>query len=126
MSESPLPVRVRYAPSPTGALHLGGARTALFNFLFARQRRGQFLLRIEDTDRARLKPGSQEQIQEFLQSSQDIQFAGKQRSEVYAWVEGVLVAQEYAERSKKERGLIRGYMEKITGLSMHNPFRFSR
>src|SRR5207253_512969 len=51
MSESPLPVRVRYAPSPTGALHLGGARTALFNFLFARQRRGQFLLRIEDTDR---------------------------------------------------------------------------
>src|SRR5437588_624376 len=66
MSESPLPVRVRYAPSPTGALHLGGARTALFNFLFARQRRGQFLLRIEDTDRARLKPGSQEQIQEAL------------------------------------------------------------
>jgi glutamyl-tRNA synthetase len=67
MSESPLPVRVRYAPSPTGALHLGGARTALFNFLFARQRRGQFLLRIEDTDRARFKPGSQEQIQEALQ-----------------------------------------------------------
>src|SRR5437588_6008751 len=67
MSESPLPVRVRYAPSPTGALHLGGARTALFNYLFARQKRGQFLLRIEDTDRARLKPGSQEQIEEGLQ-----------------------------------------------------------
>ena len=61
------PVRVRYAPSPTGALHLGGARTALFNYLFARQNRGQFLLRIEDTDRARLKPGSQEQIEEGLQ-----------------------------------------------------------
>src|SRR5438067_4299952 len=60
------PVRVRYAPSPTGALHLGGARTALFNYLFARQNRGQFLLRIEDTDRARLKPGSQEQIEEGL------------------------------------------------------------
>jgi glutamyl-tRNA synthetase len=60
------PVRVRYAPSPTGALHLGGARTALFNFLFARQTSGQFLLRIEDTDRARLKPGSQEQIEEGL------------------------------------------------------------
>jgi len=59
-------VRVRYAPSPTGALHLGGARTALFNFLFARQKGGQFLLRIEDTDRARLKPGSQEQIEEGL------------------------------------------------------------
>jgi glutamyl-tRNA synthetase len=61
------PVRVRYAPSPTGALHLGGARTALFNYLFARQKGGQFLLRIEDTDRARLKPGSQEQIEEGLQ-----------------------------------------------------------
>jgi glutamyl-tRNA synthetase len=60
------PVRVRYAPSPTGALHLGGARTALFNYLFARQKGGQFLLRIEDTDRARLKPGSQEQIEEGL------------------------------------------------------------
>jgi glutamyl-tRNA synthetase len=59
-------VRVRYAPSPTGALHLGGARTALFNYLFARQKGGQFLLRIEDTDRARLIAGSQEQIEEGL------------------------------------------------------------
>src|ERR1700674_262784 len=60
------PVRVRYAPSPTGALHLGGARTALFNHLFARQKGGQCLLRIEDTDRARSIPGSQEQIEEGL------------------------------------------------------------
>src|ERR1700687_157231 len=59
-------VRVRYAPSPTGALHLGGARTARFNYLFARRRGGQFLLRIEDTDRARFLPGSQEQIEEGL------------------------------------------------------------
>jgi len=66
MAEVNEPVRVRYAPSPTGALHLGGARTALFNYLFARQQGGQFLLRIEDTDRARFKPGSQEQIQEGL------------------------------------------------------------
>jgi glutamyl-tRNA synthetase len=66
MAQGNEPVRVRYAPSPTGALHLGGARTALFNYLFARQRGGQFLLRIEDTDRARLKPGSQEQIEEGL------------------------------------------------------------
>lgn len=43
-------VRVRYAPSPTGHLHLGGLRTALFNFLFARRHNGSFLLRIEDTD----------------------------------------------------------------------------
>lgn len=46
-------VRVRFAPSPTGYLHVGGARTALFNWLFARQHGGQFLLRIEDTDKAR-------------------------------------------------------------------------
>ena len=47
------PVRTRFAPSPTGPLHIGGVRTALFNFLFSRHHRGEFLLRIEDTDRAR-------------------------------------------------------------------------
>src|SRR6266516_8006739 len=46
-------VRVRFAPSPTGYLHVGGARTALFNWLFARKSGGTFLLRIEDTDKAR-------------------------------------------------------------------------
>ncbi len=50
------PVRVRFAPSPTGHLHIGGARTALFNFLFARHHQGAFLLRIEDTDRMRSDP----------------------------------------------------------------------
>ncbi|TMD12587.1 MAG: glutamate--tRNA ligase, partial [Chloroflexi bacterium] len=66
MAEPTAPVRVRYAPSPTGHTHLGGARTALFNYLFARRSHGAFLLRIEDTDRARLVPGSVEQIQEGL------------------------------------------------------------
>src|SRR3989304_1595732 len=47
------PVRVRFAPSPTGHLHVGGARTGLFNWLFARRHRGVFILRIEDTDRSR-------------------------------------------------------------------------
>ena len=46
-------VRVRFAPSPTGELHVGGARTALFNWLYARQNKGTFLLRIEDTDEDR-------------------------------------------------------------------------
>jgi glutamyl/glutaminyl-tRNA synthetase len=46
-------VRTRYAPSPTGYLHLGGLRTALFNYLFAKNSSGQFLLRIEDTDKVR-------------------------------------------------------------------------
>src|SRR5215469_6347705 len=53
-SESP--VRVRFAPSPTGYLHVGGARTALFNWLFARHQRGKMILRIEDTDAERNKP----------------------------------------------------------------------
>ena len=59
-------VRVRYAPSPTGTLHLGGLRTALFNFLFARRHGGAFLLRIEDTDRARTVPGAVESIERAL------------------------------------------------------------
>src|SRR6266550_8840113 len=48
-----MPPRVRFAPSPTGYLHVGGARTALFNWLYARREGGTFLLRIEDTDKAR-------------------------------------------------------------------------
>ena len=55
-------IRVRFAPSPTGALHVGGARTALFNFLFARRCEGTFLLRIEDTDVSRSDPALTEQI----------------------------------------------------------------
>ena len=47
-------VRVRFAPSPTGPLHIGGVRTALYNYLFARQNGGDMILRIEDTDRERL------------------------------------------------------------------------
>ena len=52
----------RFAPSPTGYLHIGGARTALFNWLYARGRGGKFLLRIEDTDRARSTPEATEAI----------------------------------------------------------------
>ena len=59
-------VRVRFAPSPTGGLHLGGVRTALFNYLFARQHGGSFILRIEDTDRTRFVPGAEAYIQECL------------------------------------------------------------
>ena len=47
------PIRVRFAPSPTGPLHIGGVRTALFNYLFAKKHKGSFILRIEDTDQNR-------------------------------------------------------------------------
>lgn len=55
-------VRVRFAPSPTGGLHLGGVRTVLYNYLFAKQHGGQFILRIEDTDQSRFVPGAEEYI----------------------------------------------------------------
>src|SRR3977135_1934234 len=59
-------VRVRFAPSPTGALHIGGARTALYNWLLARGQNGTLLLRIEDTDRERSTPENVEQILDAL------------------------------------------------------------
>ncbi|PWJ60198.1 glutamyl-tRNA synthetase [Dyadobacter jejuensis] len=60
------PVRVRFAPSPTGPLHAGGVRTALYNYLFARQMGGEMLLRIEDTDQTRFVPGAEQYILEAL------------------------------------------------------------
>jgi glutamyl-tRNA synthetase len=59
-------VRVRFAPSPTGGLHLGGVRTVLFNYLFARQLGGDFILRIEDTDQSRFVPGAEDYILDTL------------------------------------------------------------
>ena len=60
------PLRVRFAPSPTGALHIGGARTALYNWLLARGQGGTLVLRIEDTDRERSTPENVEQILDAL------------------------------------------------------------
>jgi len=59
-------IRVRFPPSPTGIPHIGNTRTALFNYLFAKHHKGAFILRIEDTDRARLVPGAEEKIKEIL------------------------------------------------------------
>jgi glutamyl-tRNA synthetase len=60
-------VRVRFAPSPTGPLHIGGVRTALFNYLFAKKNNGVFYLRVEDTDQNRFVPGAEEYIMEALE-----------------------------------------------------------
>lgn len=84
-------VRVRFAPSPTGALHIGGVRTALYNYLLARQNKGTMILRIEDTDQARYVPGAEEYILKSL-----------------AWVgikidEGVSVGGPYAPYRQSER-----------------------
>jgi glutamyl-tRNA synthetase len=66
MIKSLSPARVRFAPSPTGSLHLGSARTALYDYLLARQTGGQFILRIEDTDRKRLVEGAEQEIYDGL------------------------------------------------------------
>lgn len=87
-------VRVRFAPSPTGALHLGGVRTALFNYLFARHHGGDFLLRIEDTDQMRYVPGAEEYIIESLK------WCG------LAVDEGVGVGGEYGPYRQSERKLL--------------------
>ena len=60
-------VRVRFAPSPTGPLHIGGVRTALYNYLFAKKHGGDFILRIEDTDQNRYVEGAEQYIVEALE-----------------------------------------------------------
>ena len=88
-------VRVRFAPSPTGALHIGGVRTALYNYLFARQHGGKLIFRIEDTDSQRFVPGAEEYIIESfrwlgIQFDEGVSFGGKhgpyrqsERREIY-------------------------------------------
>ena len=66
MTDYSKPVRVRFAPSPTGHIHLGGARTALYNYLFARRVGGKFILRIEDTDQKRYVPEAEQEIIDAL------------------------------------------------------------
>jgi glutamyl-tRNA synthetase len=84
--------RVRFAPSPTGALHVGGARTALFNWLFARHHGGAFILRIEDTDRSRSTEESIEEIKAALR------WLGLDWDEYYRETERFPLYQEAAER----------------------------
>ena len=70
-------LRVRFAPSPTGFLHIGGARTCLFNWLYARKNKGEFILRIEDTDLQRSK---KEYLDEILES---IEWLGMDWDNIY-------------------------------------------
>ncbi|OGQ36945.1 MAG: glutamate--tRNA ligase [Deltaproteobacteria bacterium RIFCSPHIGHO2_12_FULL_43_9] len=95
-------VRVRFAPSPTGSLHVGGARTALYNWLFARHTGGKFILRIEDTDQARSTRESEESV------VQDLKWLGLN------WDEGPDVGGEYGPYRQSERHHIyKGYADKL-------------
>ena len=95
-------VRVRFAPSPTGPLHIGGVRTALYNYLFARKHHGTFVLRIEDTDQTRFVPGAEEYI-----------------NETFNWLgiapdEGVAQGGKFAPYKQSERkDLYLGYAQKL-------------
>ncbi len=94
-------VRVRYAPSPTGSFHVGGARTALYNWLFARHTGGKFILRIEDTDRTRYRPDA---LQDLLSGLRWLQLDWDEGPEVggplgpYVQSERLPLYQEYANR----------------------------
>ncbi len=95
-------VRVRFAPSPTGPLHIGGVRTALFNYLFARRHNGEIILRIEDTDSNRFVPGAEDYI-----------------NEAFAWLgikfdEGVREGGEYGPyRQSQRRDIYRKYVKQL-------------
>lgn len=89
-------IRVRFAPSPTGNLHIGGSRTALFNWLYARAKNGKFILRIEDTDQARSK---KEFLDEILGS---LKWLGFNWDEIYYQSQRFAIYKEYAEKLLKK------------------------
>lgn len=99
-------VRVRFAPSPTGYLHIGGARTALFNWLYAQAKGGKFILRIEDTDSQRSK---QEYVEEILAS---LKWLGFEADEIYYQSKRQALYQEHAQHLLKEG---KAYLEKAEG-----------
>ncbi len=90
-------IRVRFAPSPTGNLHIGGARTALFNWLYAKATQGKFILRIEDTDTQRSK---EEYIQEILES---LRWLGFNWDEIYYQSQRFAIYKEHAQRLLQEK-----------------------
>src|SRR4030042_183073 len=99
-------LRVRFAPSPTGYLHIGGARTALFNWLYAKAKNGKFILRIEDTDSQRSK---QEYVDEILDS---LKWLGFDWDEIYYQSKRQALYQEHAQRLLKDG---KAYIEKTEG-----------
>ena len=95
------PVRVRFAPSPTGGLHIGGVRTALFNYLFAKKNNGTFYLRVEDTDQTRFVEGAEEYILEALEwlgISPDETMGKNEKFGAYRQSERKEIYKEYADK----------------------------
>jgi glutamyl-tRNA synthetase len=98
-------VRVRFAPSPTGPLHMGGVRTALYNYLFAKKHGGDFILRIEDTDQERFVPGAEEYIIEALK------WCGIEPNEGVGFGDGPCAP--YKQSVRKEQGVYEQYAKQL-------------
>ena len=138
-------VRVRFAPSPTGALHIGGVRTALYNYLFAKQHGGQLVFRIEDTDSSRFVPGAEEYILESfrwlgIKFDEGVSFGGdhgpyrqSERRDIYKkYVEQLLAggkayyAFDSAEELEKKRQETKNFQyDAHTRLEMQNSLTLS-
>src|SRR5467141_701380 len=110
------PIVTRFAPSPTGALHIGGARTALYNWLYARGRGGEMVLRIEDTDRERSTPENVEQILDALRWLEldwdEGPILQTERSERHAEALGALLSGGHAYLSNATAEDVRAYKER--------------
>ena len=103
--------RVRFAPSPTGPLHMGGVRTALYNYLYAKQKGGDFIIRIEDTDSHRFVPGAEQYIIEALQWCGIIPDEGVENGKV---VEEASARHPHAPyRQSQRKPLYRKYAEEL-------------
>ena len=139
-------VRVRFAPSPTGALHIGGVRTALYNYLFARQHGGDLVFRIEDTDSTRFVPGAEEYIIESfkwlgIKFDEGVSFGGKygpyrqsERRDIYKkYVEQLLdagkayIAFDTPEELEAKRAEIQNFQyDASTRMQMRNSLTMSK
>ena len=139
-------VRVRFAPSPTGALHIGGVRTALYNYMFARQHGGDLVFRIEDTDSNRFVPGAEEYIIESFKwlgitFDEGVSFGGdkgpyrqSERRDIYKeYVRQLLdagkayIAFDTPEELEAKRGQVQNFQyDAHTRLSMRNSLTMSK
>ena len=139
-------VRVRFAPSPTGALHIGGVRTALYNYLFARQNGGELVFRIEDTDSSRFVPGAEEYILESfkwlgIKFDEGVSFGGNygpyrqsERRDIYKKFVDILLAENKAyiafdtpqELEAKRNEIANFQYDASTRLGMRNSLTLSK
>lgn len=139
-------VRVRFAPSPTGALHIGGVRTALYNYLFARQNGGELIFRIEDTDSSRFVPGAEEYILESfkwlgIKFDEGVSFGGNygpyrqsERRDIYKKYVDILIEEGKAyiafdtpqELEAKRNEISNFQYDASTRLSMRNSLTLSK